>query len=166
VALRGRWRMFEMRVGYHVGRGWSPSAEMTLIPEGDQPNRPPPTSYNSDNTFLTHGPGLSLVVGLPWHLSLEASFWTLWYRYDTPEEIHDQTSQVVLWQEERRDLQLLAGAELRRPLPCGLEAGVYFGSIDNLSSIDQASPVINRSYARRMVGGVLRWRWWDGSSTP
>jgi hypothetical protein len=166
MALKGEWKKLMLRAGYHLARSWSNPTEIIVAQSNFQPNIPSTsTIYRTDYTFLAHGPRLELEISLPWRLTFNAMGWVLWYDYDYPDHFYVRTNYLtmnsvsrVTWEQHRHDLQILAGAELKRPLKHGLDIGIHFSSVDNLSSLDSSTPV-NKSYSHRLVSGFIRWRW-------
>jgi tetratricopeptide (TPR) repeat protein len=156
VGLGARWKIVTVQGGYHLLHGWAnPTTQITHVTitghdmVGD---------YRADFSALAHGPQLELELRLPWRLTLSASFWALWYRFDHPDQFSAPPTNAVAWQQQRRDLLLYATAELKRPLDYGLEVAALFSSLDNFSSAGISAP-INMCYARRTVIGVVRWYW-------
>lgn len=164
LALGARWSALSVTLGYHVLRSQADPAELQLSERLNQQNELVTTNYLTDYSYWGHGPRLALELTLPWRLSLGASAWLLWGLFDQPdrfiERFADDSKSVVIWQGERRDLLILASVELRRSLGHGLSVALSFSSTDNLSTLDGAgSTPVDRAYHRRLLLGVVRWRW-------
>ena len=157
AALRAFWKGQTLQAGYSVLRSWSEPGGFTLS-EHEVMGKGGANVYVTDSSSTAHGPRLLLGFSLPWRLRLDTTVWLLWHHFDQPDRFVLQPNDAVLWEEERQDVQILVGVELRRPLTHGLEAVVLFSAVDNLSSLDNSAP-INRSYSRRLLLGSLRWRW-------
>jgi hypothetical protein len=152
--LLGRWRPLSVQLGYQVARRWANPTSVTLWSQDGRGGM----VLSSDLSALYHGPRLRVLANLPWRLVFDASLWLLVESFDSPETLSTPREGDVWWQQDRRDVRVVASAELKRYLGRGLETGVLFSSIDNISSLDAATPV-NQSYSRRQVIGFMRWRW-------
>jgi hypothetical protein len=157
AALKAEWRILTFQIGYHLLRNWANAVEFVLPSSGANSNSSEAV-FQTDYSAIAHGPRLGGELSLPWRLSLAVAASVLWYEFDSPDRFSQRPSGEVIWEKQRRDLKILVGAELRRPLAYGLEAAIYFNSVDNFSSLDDTTPV-NRSYSRRLLNGVLRWSW-------
>jgi len=151
------WPRVVLRLGYSLLHNWAP-ATRTLVSQRPGPSGPTTVAYLSDYTHLAHGPRGDLRLALPGRLVLGAALELLWYRFAVADRLVDEASDSTLWSADRADLRLFAGAELSRPVGRGLELAAFCQSIDNLSSLDRAAP-LPRSYARRLAGLLVRWRW-------
>ncbi len=160
LTLDLRWSPLTIRASYHLLRSMADPATITLSERLNQKNELVTTTYRSEHTHWGHGPRLELELSLPWRLTLNASAWALWGSFDQPDQFVVELDDAVIWQEQRRDVQLLAGVELRRALGRGLEVVISFSSVDNLSSLDgEDDTPVDRTYSRRQLLGSFRWRW-------
>ena len=160
LTLDLRWSPLTIRAGYHLLRSMASPAAVTLSERLNKQNELVTTTYRSEHTHWGHGPQLELELSLPWRLTLSASAWALWGSFDQPDQFVVGLDDAVIWQEQRRDVQLLAGVELRRALGRGLELVIGFSSVDNLSSLDgEDDTPVDRTYSRRQLLGSFRWRW-------
>jgi tetratricopeptide (TPR) repeat protein len=156
LGLRVQWKLLTAHAGYQLLRSWASPVEIAFSQQPDP--RGSSIVYQTRYAFLAHGPQLELELALPWRLSLRGAAWFLWHSFDDADRFEVQQTGTVIWQQERRDLRIIAAAELSRPLRYGLELAMVFNSIDNLSSLDSSSRV-NRTYSRRTLLLSLRWRW-------
>lgn len=151
------WSRAVLRLGYSVLHNWADPTR-TVLAVGPRPGGSGAVTYRSDYTHLAHGPRAELRLALPGRLTLSATGELLWYRFSAADQLVDEAIGSTPWSAVRADLRFLAGTELSRPLGRGLELAAFYQSIDNLSSLDGATP-LPRSYSRRLAGLLLRWRW-------
>jgi Flp pilus assembly protein TadD len=157
LGIKARWKRVTLQVGYYLIRGWSEAVENTLS-ERRSPQGTMITLYQTDWTFLGHGPWIEVELTLPWRLSFNVVAWTLWHHFDSPDRFVVLPMNEAIWEQPRRDFQLIGRAELSRPFGHGLEAALQLSTIDSFSTLDSSTP-IDRSYSRRLLVALLRWRW-------
>jgi len=158
LALGARWRTISLRVEYHLLRGWSDPARVALSEDESSSEQEADTVYQTNFSFVAHGPRLALSWRLPWRVTLAASAWMLRYTFDDPDQFVLEPRGEIFWQGDRRDLKTVAALEALRPLAYGLSVALSLQLVDNRSSLDRATPV-GQEYSRWILGGELRWRW-------
>jgi tetratricopeptide (TPR) repeat protein len=150
------WRRLEVELSYAIEHDWASAVLRSFGGAASDPDSA--VLLWTGSAHWSHSGRLAMAVALPWKLRLTAGAGITGRLFAAHDTLLLPTSQERTL-EPRRDIALLAEAELARSLRAGLELALRYESIDNFSNTRIAEVGLDHSYSRRQVSLILGWAW-------